>query len=245
MQLAVQCFTLRDALAQDLWGTFAKVREIGLEYVELAGFYDQPATEFAARLADLDLRVCGSHLGLDSFENDLDQVVKDHLALGCHNLTLPWISDEVVAQGWPAFAQRCEAIARRLPSDFTFSYHNHAFEFKTGDFEEFWRLTDPALVMAQLDVGWVYNAGYDPVTWIQMLKGRMPTVHLKDFTDDPANLDAVAGTGRLPWGEILPACIDAEIEFGIIEMDVPPGDPIECVRRSYDFFVTALRSVGS
>lgn len=240
MQLAVQCYTLRKAFADDVWGTFAKVRQIGIQFVELAGFYDQPVTELAARLADLDLRVCGSHLGLEAFENDLDRVVNEHRLLGCRNLTLPWISDEIVAQGWPAFAQRCEAIARRLPTDFRFGYHNHEFEFKNRDFHEFWNLSDPSLVMAQLDVAWVYHAGEDPVTWIQMLTGRMPSVHLKDFTDNPSSLDAVAGTGLLPWDEILPACREAEVEFGIIEMDEPPGDPIDCVRRSYEFFVTKV-----
>lgn len=236
MQLAVQCFTLRDAFATDPWGTFREIKAIGLDYVELAGFYGHSASEVAANLADIGLKVCGSHLGLDVFENELDKAVEEHLLLGCKNLTLPWISNEVVAQGWPAFAERCEAIARRLPAGFTFSYHNHAFEFRTGDFAEFWRLADPALVSAQLDVGWVYNAGQDPVTWVQMLSGRVPTVHLKDFTDNPDSLDAVAGTGRLEWDDILAACETAEVQFGIIEMDVPPGDPVECVRHSYQFF---------
>ena len=79
-------------------------------------------------------------------------------------------------------------------------------------------------------------------TWIV---GEEPAAVIDPGPDDPAHLDAVAGTGSLPWGEILPECLSAEIEYGIIEMDIPPGDPVECVRRSYDFFVNALRSVES
>lgn len=242
MLLAVQCFTLRDAFAADTWGTFQRIRDLGLEYVELAGFYGFSADEMAERLHSIGLKVCGSHLGIDAFENDLDRVIADHRKLNCTNLTLPWISDEIVAQGWPAFAERCEAIARKLPPGFRFSYHNHAFEFKTGNFEEFWSLTDPALVYAQLDVGWVYHAGEDPVLWLEDLSGRVPTVHLKDFTDNPASLDAVAGTGSLDWDAILPACEAAAVEFGIIEMDVPPGDPVDCVGRSLEFFRAKMRS---
>src|SRR5689334_22620235 len=107
MLLAVQCYTLRDALAADTWGTFQKIRELGLEFVELAGFYGFSADELASRLQSIGLVVCGSHLGLEALENDLDRVVADHEKLGCGNLTLPWISDEIIAQGWPAFAQRC------------------------------------------------------------------------------------------------------------------------------------------
>lgn len=236
MQLAVQCYTLRDAFATDPWGTFQKVRDIGLENVELAGLYGHSPQEVADKLAEIGLNAFGSHVGLDDLENNLDRIVADHQVLGVKYLTLPWIADTVVDQGWEEFGRRCEAIARNLPSEMVFSYHNHAFEFKKGRYADLWENTDANLLKAQLDLGWIYNAGQDPVEWLRMLSGRVPTVHLKDFSDDPDHLDAIAGTGRLDWDAILSVCTGAGVEYGIIEMDVPPGDPVECVRKCYNFF---------
>lgn len=240
MELAVQCYTLRDVFATDPWGTFKKVYDIGLRNVELAGLYGHSAQEVADKLGEIGLKAFGSHCGLDDLENNLDKVVADHQILGVKYLTLPWISDSVVEMGWDAFGKRCEAIAKNLPDGMIFSYHNHAFEFKKGRYEDLWETTDPELLKAQLDLGWIYNAGRDPVQWLRMLSGRVPTVHLKDFTDNPDSLDAVAGEGRLDWDAILPTCTGAGVEYGVIEMDVPPGDPVECVERCYKFFAAKV-----
>lgn len=48
--------------------------------------------------------------------------------------------------------------------------------------------------------------------------------------------DAIAGQGALDWNSILAACAEARVEFGVVEMDHPPGDPLDAVRRCVEFF---------
>ena len=77
MRLSVQLYTLRDDLANSVPDTLKKVREIGLEYVELAGWYGLSASEWRTILDDLGLKASGAHVGIDQFESDQATAVAD------------------------------------------------------------------------------------------------------------------------------------------------------------------------
>lgn len=240
MLLSVQLFTVRDAMQADPTRTLRRLRSIGFERVELAGTYGLTAREFRSMLDDAGLLVSGSHLGIDRLENDLQAVVDEHRDLGCDRVILPWIGEDVYAGGPEALARRLGAIADGCQAHgLEFAYHNHAFELKQGWLGPMFA-TAPANVRAQLDLGWIYAAGEDPVHWLQMLAGRVPTVHLKDMTDDPSSRDAIAGRGKLDWSAILPACNEAGVLVGVIEMDVPPGDPLDSVEQCHRFFQSKI-----
>ena len=64
--------------------------------------------------------------------------------------------------------------------------HNHTGEFeKLADsprttYEVLLEETDPALVTMQIDIGWVYVAGLDPVELFKKYPGRFELWHIKD-----------------------------------------------------------------
>ncbi|AIE84795.1 sugar phosphate isomerase/epimerase family protein [Fimbriimonas ginsengisoli] len=237
MRLSVQLYTLRDALSQDLPGTLAKVREIGLEYVELAGTYDRSADEWKALLAKNGLTASGSHIGIDALSSDLDAVIADAKTIGFKYVILPWIGNDVYADGWEKVAKRLEPIGRKLKeAGLTLAYHNHAFEFENGGLDTFYTSADADLVKAQLDLAWVQIGGADPAAYIRKYAGRVPLVHLKDF--DPALTPQwrPAGEGKVDWDGVLAACQEVGVEFGSLELDESPIDPIEAVRKSFDYF---------
>jgi sugar phosphate isomerase/epimerase len=241
VRLSVQCYTLRELFAQDVWGTFRALRDLGFDFVELAGYYDLPPKELRAGLDLLGLQVSGSHLGLDRLEGDLEQVIEENYTLDNRYIILPWISKDDYAQGWTAFAKRVEPIAARIrEAGLWFAYHNHSFEFeKDGGrpgLEVFFEASDPDTVLAQVDVAWVQHGGHDPAEMIRRLGPRSPLVHLKDLSGEPGPQDAVAGDGVVNWDVVLDACTEAQVEFGTIEMDEPPGDPLEDTRRCLAFF---------
>jgi sugar phosphate isomerase/epimerase len=82
MRLTIQLYTVRDALAADLAGTLAKIKAIGLEYVELAGDYGKSGEEWKTMLDELGLKASGAHIGVDQFENNYDATVAFAKALG-------------------------------------------------------------------------------------------------------------------------------------------------------------------
>lgn len=243
MRLSLQLYTVRDPLANDLVGTLTDIRSMGLEFVELAGTQGLKASEFRTVLDSVGLSVSGGHWGLEALESDVNQVAEEALALGCEHVVLPWIPKEAYEHGWVAFGRRLEPIARSLSEhELTFSYHNHAFELDPNphsSFRDMWNQAPP-IVRAQLDLGWLAVAGEDPIEWIDELGDRAHLVHLKDYSGKRDSHDAEAGAGTLDWPAILKACERNQVQFGAIEMDRTPREPLVSVRHSVDYF----RSLG-
>jgi sugar phosphate isomerase/epimerase len=249
MRVSVQLYTLRDQLAADLRGTLKAVRNLGIEYVELAGFYDQTASTWAAYLqeagvASLEsgLKASGAHIGLDQLEGDLDKVIQDVKTIDFKYVIVPYIGADAYADGWANFGRRLRPIGEKLAAEgLTLLYHNHDFEFANGDgLAELYGSVPDEFLKAEIDAAWVSIGGQDPVQYVTDLKGRVPLVHVKDY--NPANTPrwTPCGQGVMPMPELLTASEAAGAEFVVIELDESPGDPLEAVAASYEY----LKSQG-
>lgn len=241
MRLGLQLYTLRDALAAELDGTLASIAAMGVRHVELAGTYGLEAEAFRAKLDAHGLAVCGAHVSLDDLTQRPETVAKDAIALGCGTVVLPWIAEESVGDGWEAFGRSLDPIGRAMRDHgLAFAYHNHAFELKPeGDatrLEALFQGADASLVLAELDLGWIQHAGCDPARTVRSFAGRAPLVHLKDFAAGPTPVDVPAGEGCVDWDAVLLACVESGVEFGIVEMDHPPGDALASVASCVAFF---------
>lgn len=213
---------------------------MGLKYVELAGTYGLSTAEFDDEIRKADLLVSGSHVGIDSLRDNLRQVIKDNQIFGNRYVILPWVAEQY-RQDWPATAEILNEIGAKLAEyDLVFAYHNHDFEM-TGDdgetgLDALFAASDPDSVKAQLDLGWIAASGKDPIKYIRRYSSRLPLVHLKDYSGDPEYHDSEPGWGTLDWANIIPACHEAGVDFGAIEMDEPLGDPLLSVKRCAEYF---------
>lgn len=237
MRLSVQLYTLRDALSQDVAGTLAQLKEIGLEYVELAGMYGKTADEWKALLEAEGLKASGAHIGLDALQGDLAGTIEQAKTIGFDYVILPWVDSSKYAGSWDELGRAMNPIGQSLKdAGLTLAYHNHAFEFEGDGLDKLYAASDPELVKAQLDLAWVKIGGADPAAYIQKMAGRVPLVHVKDY--DPAQTPQwrPAGEGVMDWDAILPVCDAVGVEFGSIELDESPGEPIEAVRTSFAYF---------
>jgi sugar phosphate isomerase/epimerase len=244
MKLAVQCYTIREDLAKDLWGTLQKVRDMGFRNVEITGSYGLPAAEFKSGLDKLGLSITSNHVGYDALAGDFAKVVEENKAFENRVLILPWISQEHYASGWDAFAHEVEGLGRKAKdAGMKLCYHNHAFEFENKQdgkygLDVFYETADPSLVYAQIDTYWVAYGGADPAEYIRKLKGRVLQVHFKDGPLGQGKPSYVpVGQGDLDWDDILAACHEAGVEAGAIELDESPGEPLDAVRESAEFLV--------
>ncbi|HQU18979.1 MAG: sugar phosphate isomerase/epimerase [Fimbriimonadaceae bacterium] len=241
MKLSVQLFTLRSSCADDLEGTLEAVRAMGLRYVEFAGLHDHSPLHVRSLLERLGLEPSGCHVSLERLREGLDEVIAESKLLHNRHVVLPWVPADFFGGGWASCAPELNSIGERLASEgLVFCYHNHAFEMefegaKPG-LDVLFESTSPESLQAQIDCYWVQWGGQDPATYIRDLAGRIPTVHLKDGLMGSEPQDAIAGQGALDWNSILAACAEARVEFGVVEMDHPPGDPLDAVRRCVEFF---------
>ncbi|RYG35944.1 sugar phosphate isomerase/epimerase, partial [bacterium] len=185
----------------------------------------------------LGLTASGAHIGLNLLEEDLEKVASDAKTIGFKFVIVPWIGEDAYAEGWAAFGKRLEPLGKKLAEEgLTLCYHNHDFEYKSGDgMSELYGSTDPEALKAEIDAAWVKIGGYDPVETVRALGDRVAVVHLKDFDPEKTPRWTPAGYGVMPLVELIAAANESGVEFGVIELDESPGDPLDAVRESYAY----------
>jgi sugar phosphate isomerase/epimerase len=237
--LAVQLYTLRERLAEDLEGTLEALAQAGAREVELAGLYERDASEMRRILDVAGLSACSMHQRLERFEDEFDQVLEEANTLGVETLILPWVPAPENASAADELVARIVAAGEKTrAAGWPFGYHNHAFEF--GEVDLWSRLVATELDL-ELDVGWLRIAGLDPVTTLQQLTGRVLLVHAKDVTQTGDGwIDVVAGDGELDFKAIARAAEAAGASRLIVELDTPSDDPVEDSRRSLETLQAAL-----
>jgi sugar phosphate isomerase/epimerase len=218
--------------------TLDRVKEFGIQEVELAGTYDLSAEQFRVELEKRGLKAVSGHFPYARYQNDLDNVVKEAKALGLKYAGCAWIDhkdafDEAECRESAAVFNRAgEALAKEGIMMF---YHAHGFEFEPhGDgtlFDLFMQETKPEFVSVQMDVLWIVFPGQDPVKLLEKYSGRWKLMHLKDLKKgvatgslsgktDVAN-DVVLGTGQMDWKAILAAARKHGVEHYFIEDESP------------------------
>jgi sugar phosphate isomerase/epimerase len=133
-----------------------------------------------------------------------------------------------------------------------FAWQNHAFEFagRPGfrPIDLYKERLDPKLIGIELDVFWLSMAGIDPVKMLKEWKGRAPLVRLNDrakgepgqFAEDaPRGAYTEAGTGVIDFPSIFKAAPAAGVKLYTVGQDETESDPLESLRRSYNYLKTA------
>ncbi|WP_438447224.1 sugar phosphate isomerase/epimerase family protein [Gorillibacterium sp. sgz5001074] len=243
MGIALQLYTLRDAMAEDFEGTLRRVAAMGYEGVEFAGYGGMPAEALKALLLELNLKAVGAHVSLAAIKSDLQAEIAYLKGIGAKYLICPWlnIQDFQSEVSWKElFALFAEAGQACAKERLVFCYHNHAFEFEhkvDGEFvfDAMYQATPADAVQVEMDAGWVQYAGQDTLGYMARYAGRLPLVHLKDYngTTPEGQINTLElGRGVLPLEDILRAASDAGAEWIIVEQDRCENPPLACVETS-------------
>ena len=125
-----------------------------------------------------------------------------------------------------------------------FGYHNHATEFDVKDgvvaYDYFTTQIAADILKLELDLGWVFKAGKNPVDIFKQNKGRIPMLHVKDMT---ATGDIVPfGNGVYDFKETFRNLDIAGVEYFFIEQDFPksPFDDIVTSMNNFNQFKKTL-----
>ncbi|MBB6673748.1 sugar phosphate isomerase/epimerase family protein [Cohnella nanjingensis] len=235
--IAIQPYTVREALGQDYFGTLEKLAAIGYEGIEL-GLPPEGVTvaEQLKALDALGLKVIGSHASFNSFDVDFDRLIDYlHQAGGKYvAISLLFDSKEDALRK----AERLNEIGELCRAgNLTFLYHNHDWEFRKFDGEYvldlIMRETDPRLVQLELDTYWIAKGGEDPAAYIAKWAGRCPLLHVKDMEPGEERFFAEIGEGVLDFRAIAEAAAGAGTEWLVVEQDAGRRDPFESLAISY------------
>ncbi len=262
LPVGLQVYSVRDDAGKDFLGTMKKIKEIGYDFVELAGLYGQTAEEVKAALEEAGIPALSAHVPLAELEADVEKTVADYVKIGCKYIAIPYLPEEL-RPNTPGF----DKVMSLIPQigevcnkhGVTLLYHNHDFEFvKVADGRyalDYMYETIPAeLLQTELDCCWVKVAGEEPAGYIKKYENRCPVVHLKDFYKEgnPENLYELIGidpeekkedSGKFefrPVGfgmqvmpEILEAAVANGAEYVVVEQDASVGrTPMEAVTMS-------------
>ncbi len=260
----IQLWTVKEAMAADPAGTLQKLRQIGFQEVESAGFGKLSAKQFRALLDEAGLACPSAHLQFDL--NNLDRAFEDAHALGAKFATSGMLYS--VVEGANAGkdpmktgmsldeAKRTAAAANRIGegarrAGLQYAYHNHHRELAdqgggaTG-YDVLLRETDPALVRFEIDCGWMVFAGHDPVEYFKKYPQRFPMIHVKDFLrraqGDTEMRGAELGTGTVDYKPIFAAGKQAGLQHYFVEQEGPFArmTPLEAAKVDCDY----LRRMG-
>jgi len=226
--VGIELYSVRDQMDKDLFATVRAVAKMGYEVVEFYGPYYSWTPEYAKQVRklidDLGIRCHSTHNGSNVFTPEsLPKAIELNQILGSKYVIMASAGRVSGADGWKGVAERLTMAAEKLaPSKMKTGFHNHKTEFLTTDGVmpmEILAANTPANVTLQLDVGTCVEAGKDPVAWIKANKGRITSIHCKEW-GSKMGYQALLGEGEAPWKEIFAAAeAVGGIEFYLIEQE--------------------------
>lgn len=240
--IALQLYTVREALAADVPGTLERVAAIGFAGVETAGFPGTTAAGMARMCRELGLAIPSAHTSLP-LGDEQAKVLDDMAALGCTRLVSGWLPPENYAD--PRAIRRTadlfnEAHAVAAAHGLTLGIHNHWWEFERVNgrrlaYEILLERLHPD-VFLEVDTYWARVAGADPAAVLTELGSRAPLLHLKDGPGDREQPMVALGQGIMEFPAILRTA-DASAEWLIVELDRCATDMMTAVAESYAYLV--------
>ncbi|MGN6638964.1 MAG: sugar phosphate isomerase/epimerase family protein [Mucilaginibacter sp.] len=257
-RLAVQLYTIREAIDKDLKGSLKRLADLGFKNVETAFWPKGISVETAANtLKELGLNVTSCHVDKPTQDN-INELVNTAKAYGCENL---------IWHGWPE-DKRYSSLegtkelvniykeSNKLAKDhgLRFGLHNHWWEYRNHIGGKLvYEVLNEELdddIFFETDVYWVKVAGQDPANILRKLKKRIRFIHIKDgpavfneklIKDEPDPMTPV-GQGTLDIPAIVNACSE-NVQWMVIELDKSAIDPYDALKQSRDY-LSKFKSVS-
>jgi sugar phosphate isomerase/epimerase len=251
--VGLELYSVRNTLKQDLEGTVRAVAQMGYQCVEFYAPYfewtEAQTKDMRKLLDDLGIRCYSTHNNAEYLNMDNISRTRDkNQILGCKYVVIASSHVAPSLDGWKAFADTLNSAAEQLePSGLKAGYHNHKVEFVPIDgvrpMEVLAKNTKPT-VMLQLDVGTCLEAGSDPVAWIRANPGRIHSLHLKDWSPDPAKgYTVLFGEGAADWKAIVKAAEGGGgVEYYLIEQEGSRLSELDTARKCLESFKAKVGS---
>ncbi len=248
IKLGAQLYTIREftKTPEDIEKSLRKIKSLGFDVIQISAFGPIEPQRLAGLIHELGLDVCVTHTPYDRLTGDLDAVIAEHKLIGCDTIGLGAMPAQfreggVTMEGYRAFLKMADEIGGKIhDAGLHFAYHNHNFEFQKLEgktvMDRMLEDTDPEKFGFIIDTFWLQMGGVSPAAYIRKLKGRMKVCHFKDFAIAPGERNPVfaeVGEGNLDLHEAFRACEESGVKYIVIEEDVCPRDPFDCLAVSF------------
>lgn len=231
--------------------TLARVAEIGYKTVQVSGCCAYDPHWLKEQLDRNGLTCELTHPDTADIANKSAQLMADQAIYNCQYIGIGFLPPQhrgTAAKVRNFVGQFVDASRTIRDLGGKLMYHNHWFEYDMNDegqnyMEMIYDMFPASDLGFTLDTYWVAYAGYDVLSEIERLSGRLQRAHLKDMEilADGTRRYAPVGYGVLDFEKILPAFEKAGTEVAFVEQDECfERDPFDCLKMSYDY----LKSIG-
>jgi len=250
--LAIQLYTVRDAISENLERALSKLAELGFNQIEIYGydgkFFGKSRTEFKSILKNVGLEVISSHHttgivhnGKGTLLNDWEKSVDDLHFIGSKYMVCSYLFEEERTlehyKKLPELLNQSGEITNA--AGINFAYHNHDFEFEKFDetktFYDF--ILDNSssnLVKMEIDLYWISKAGLDPLKYFEKYPGRFPLWHVKDMKAQSRDFTEI-GNGIIDFKTIFGSREKAGLKHWFLEQDSSDKEMFETIKISKDY----------
>ena len=261
-KVGIQLYSVRDEVVRDMDAAFAKIKSIGYDYVELAGYFGRSPEEVRELLDKHGLIAISMHQGPHDFWRGGQPTIDDLKTVGVKYCAIPWYGVEEFKERFDETMDKFTELGKTFKENgIQLLYHNHDFEFRKIDGEyildKIYKTIPADVLQPEFDTCWVNYGGEDPAEYLAKYSDRkIDVVHLKDFickgfatgpvygligeggsegknTDDNGFKFKPCGYGVQNFPAILESCEKIGAEYLIVEQDQwYDDDPFECARLS-------------
>ena len=243
----LELYSVRDELKKDPEATVRAVAQMGYQGVEFYAPYfewsESQTRQMRKLLDDLGIRCFSTHNDSSYLSPEKIGRARDmNLILGSKYVVMASADPKPGPDGWKAVADVLNLAGDQLESSgLKAGYHNHQREFipveNQRPIEILAKNTKPS-IMLQLDVGTCLEAGSDPVAWIRANPGRIRSLHLKDWSPEPAKgYTVLFGEGSADWKNIFEAAENAGgVEYYLLEQEGSRFSEFDTARRCLQSF---------
>ena len=245
--VGLQLYSVRELLPKDFDGTLRKLSAAGYKEVEAAGYFNKAAKDFRHSMDQAGLRCVSAHHPLGTLRPQLDELIEyghtlglDYIVCSSSSRRDPGAKGPLTLDDWHWVAGEFNRIGEKVKAaGMTFGYHNHTPEFGSEGgvvfYDELLKLTDPKLVVFEMDCGWVKASGHDPVAYLSKSPERFPLLHVKDMAAGGADKfhSVIMGHGTVDYHPILRAATGLKHYF--IEQEEFTGDTMDEIRQDAEY----------
>jgi sugar phosphate isomerase/epimerase len=252
--LAIQLYTVRDAVSENLEKALEKLANLGFTQLEIYGyngtFFGKTRNEFQIILKNVGLKVISSHhtTGILHNEqgtllNNWEKSVEDLYFIGSKFMVCSYLfPEERTIENYkklPELLNKSGEITKK--SGIQFAYHNHDFEFEKFDetkniYDFILENSSPDLVKMELDLYWISKAGLDPLIYFEKYPKRFPLWHVKDMKAGTKDFSEI-GNGTIDFKRIFEAKEKAGLEHWFLEQDSSDKDIFESIKISKKYIL--------
>lgn len=256
--IGLQLWSVRDDMNKDAAGTLQALAKMGYREVESFGYdagagkiFGLPFADFYKLVKDNGMTMPSSHASFPltdynaatkTLSDRAKKVIDAAASVGQKYIINPYVGEPERGQ-IAQLVQVYDAAARYArQAGLKFGYHNHDFEFLVkgpdGRLMYEWLLQeiDPQLMTMEMDIYWVYFAGYNALDWIQLYPGRFELCHAKDMSAADKHPSIEFGDGTIDFKSIFAERSKAGLQYFIIELEHYLTTPMQGVQRSLENF---------